>query len=159
SFIADKTDARSIRLSVEVEEDLPRLIADRARLVQILVNLLSNAIEFTERGGLITLVARCAQNGGVEFRVADAGAGVTAAEIKIALEAFRQVDAGLARQHQGTGLGLPIARKLTELHGGSLLVDSERGRGTTVTVALPPSRVLPGQRAENSGDTVLPAHL
>ena len=72
----------------------------------------------------------------------DTGLGMTAAEIEIALEPFGQVDAGLTRRHQGTGLGLPLARKLTELHGGSLLIDSEKGRGTTVIVALPSTRVI-----------------
>ena len=67
---------------------------------------------------------------------------MTAAEIEIALELFGQVDAGLARRHEGTGLGLPLARKLAELHGGSLTVESEKGRGTTITVALPPTRVV-----------------
>jgi signal transduction histidine kinase len=69
------------------------------------------------------------------------------------------VDTGLARQHQGTGLGLPIARKLTELHGGSLLVESATGCGTTVTVALPPTRVLSALAAANSGEVILPAQL
>jgi signal transduction histidine kinase len=104
--------------------------------------LLSNATKFTELGGFISVTARRAQDGGVEFEVRDTGLGMTAAEIGTALEPFGQVDAGLARRHQGTGLGLPLARKLTELHGGSLLIDSEKGRGTTVIVALPSTRVL-----------------
>jgi hypothetical protein len=67
---------------------------------------------------------------------------MSAAEIKVALEPFGQVDGGLARRHSGTGLGLPLARQLAELHGGSLDVDSEKGRGTTITVSLPAARVL-----------------
>jgi signal transduction histidine kinase len=69
---------------------------------------------------------------------------MTPSEIEIALELFGQVDAGLARRHEGTGLGLPLARKLAELHGGSLTIESEKGRGTTAIVALPPTRVVPG---------------
>ena len=68
---------------------------------------------------------------------------MTSSEIEIALELFGQVDAGLARRHEGTGLGLPLARKLAELHGGSLTIESEKGRGTTAIVALPPTRVVP----------------
>jgi signal transduction histidine kinase len=67
---------------------------------------------------------------------------MTPAEIKIALEPFGQLDTCLARRHEGTGLGLPLARRLAELHGGSLLIDSEKGHGTTITVTLPPTRVL-----------------
>jgi hypothetical protein len=67
---------------------------------------------------------------------------MTEDEIEIALERFGQVDGGLARSHEGSGLGLPLARKLAELHGGSLTVESEKGRGTTATVVLPPSRVV-----------------
>lgn len=68
---------------------------------------------------------------------------MTVSEIEIALEPFGQVDAGLARRHEGTGLGLPLARKLAELHGGSLTIESEKGPGTTVTVTLPPARMVP----------------
>src|SRR6516162_4012134 len=72
----------------------------------------------------------------------DTGVGMTPDEIDIGLEPFGQVDASLARGHEGTGLGLPLARRLAELHGGSLHIDSEKGCGTTVAVALPPSRVM-----------------
>ena len=85
---------------------------------------------------------RRTREGGAEFAVRDTGCGMTATEIDIALELFGQVDAGLARPHEGTGLGLPLARKLVELHGGSLTVESEKGRGTTVTVTLPAARVF-----------------
>jgi len=117
-------------------------MADETRLSEILLNLLSNAIKFTELGGAIGAAVQRKEDGGVEFVVRDNGCGMTHAEIEIALERFGQVDGGLARPHEGTGLGLPLARKLAELHGGSLRLDSEKGRGTTATLILPPSRVV-----------------
>jgi PAS domain S-box-containing protein len=143
ALVTDRANAGLLHLSVEIEDDVPRLMADWTRLMEILLNLLTNAIKFTELGGSIALLAECAEDGGVRFAVRDTGAGMTSSEIEIALELFGQVDAGLARRHEGTGLGLPLARKLAELHGGSLTIESEKGRGTTAIVALPPTRVVP----------------
>ena len=142
ALVKDRAAARLLRLSVEIQEDVPHLTADETRLTQILLNLLSNAIKFTELGGSIDVAVRRSRSGGVKFVVRDTGCGMTPAEVEIALELFGQVDAGLARRHEGTGLGLPLARKLAELHGGSLTIESEKGRGTTVTVALPPTRIV-----------------
>ena len=122
-------------------------MADRTRLTEILLNLLSNAIKFTELGGAINVLVRRTEEGGAAFVVRDNGSGMTEAEIEIALERFGQVDGGLARRHEGSGLGLPLARKLAELHGGSLTLKSEKGRGTTATVILPPSRVVSAEPA------------
>ena len=128
-------------------------MADETRLTQILLNLLSNAIKFTELGGSIDVMARRAGDGGIEFVVRDTGCGMTPGEVEVALEPFRQVDSGLARRHQGTGLGLPLARKLAELHGGRLTVESQKGRGTTVSVALPPVRAV--TKATSSDETLI----
>jgi signal transduction histidine kinase len=128
-------------------------MADRTRLTEIVLNLLSNAIKFTELGGSITIAMHRTRDGGARLLVKDTGAGMTAAEIEIALELFGQVDAGLARRHEGSGLGLPLARKLAELHGGSLIVESEEGRGTTITVTLPPARVVPADTPTPAGAT------
>jgi two-component system cell cycle sensor histidine kinase PleC len=84
--------------------------------------------------------------GGIAFEVRDTGSGMTTEEIGIALEPFGQVDTGLARRHEGTGLGLPLAYRLAELHGGSLRISSTKGSGTIVTVTLPPERVMSGPR-------------
>ncbi len=127
---------------MEIDEQMPRVIADSTRLTQILLNLLSNAVKFTDPGGSINLAIHRAENGGVVLEVRDTGPGMNAAEIEIALQPFGQVAGGLARRHNGTGLGLPLARELAELHGGSLLVTSEKEHGTTVTVTLPATRVL-----------------
>jgi PAS domain S-box-containing protein len=137
TLVRGHAEAGGVGLASEIEDRLPLLVADPTRLKQILLNLLSNAVKFTEAGGSVTLAIRRAADGAVVFEVQDTGAGMTAAEIAIALEPFAQVDAGYTRRQEGTGLGLPLARRLTELHGGTLSIDSAKGRGTTVTVRLP----------------------
>jgi signal transduction histidine kinase len=135
--------AKGLKLAIEnCENDLPALRGDERRFRQILLNLLSNAIKFTEPGDVIAVRARHALAGDFVFQVQDNGLGMTGPEILIALDRFGQVDAGLERRHEGTGLGLPLARSLIELHGGSLSIESEKGRGTTVTIGVPAERVL-----------------
>jgi PAS domain S-box-containing protein len=143
AFVAERAAVGGVSLSVEIEDGMPLLVADQTRLKQILLNLLGNAVKFTNPGGAVVLAAHRAAAGGVEFEVRDTGLGMTAAEIAIAGEPFGQVDCGLARRREGTGLGLPLARRLTELHGGAFSIASEKGRGTRVVVALPASRVVP----------------
>jgi PAS domain S-box-containing protein len=142
AFVSERAAAAGLTLRSEIEAELPRLIADETRLKQILLNLLGNAVKFTDCGGAVTLAARRGADGGAEFEVSDTGLGMSAAEIEIAIEPFGQVDSGLARRRQGTGLGLPLARRLTELHGGSFSIDSEKGRGTRIVVALPACRLM-----------------
>jgi PAS domain S-box-containing protein len=159
AIVQDRAAASIIQLSGEAEQGVPPLMADRARLTEILLKLLSNAIKFTELGGSVSLAARRAAAGGVDFVVRDTGTGMTAAEIEIAFELFGQVEGGLSRPHEGTGLGLPLARKLAELHGGSLVVESEKGRGTTVTVTFPPGRVVTGPpEADLTGEAAEAGH-
>jgi PAS domain S-box-containing protein len=152
ALVKDRAAAGLLKLAVHIEEDIPALRADRMRLMEILLNLLSNAIKFTQLGGAIDVLVRRTEEGGVAFVVRDNGRGMTEAEVEIALERFGQVDGGLARRHEGSGLGLPLARKLAELHGGSLTLKSETGRGTTATVILPPSRVLSAEPAAAGPD-------
>jgi PAS domain S-box-containing protein len=128
-------------LAVDIEGEVPELTVDSTRLTQILLNLLSNAVKFTPREGTVSVALRRRGDGGAEFEVADTGIGMTAAEVEVALEPFGQIDSAHSRMHEGTGLGLPLSRRLVELHGGTLTVHSEKDRGTTVTVTLPPSRV------------------
>ena len=113
-----------------------QFVADRAKVIQIVMHLLSNALKFTPVGGTVTLLAEPVE-GGVEVRVIDTGIGMKAEDIPTALAAFGQVDARLARKYEGTGLGLPLSKALAELHGGSLTIQSQPGVGTTVTLFLP----------------------
>jgi PAS domain S-box-containing protein len=153
SLMRDRANGAALCLSTEIEDPLPRLFADPTRLKQILLNLISNAIKFTERGGLVLVTGRHVTDVGVVFEVRDTGLGMTPDEIAIALEPFSQVDARLTREHEGTGLGLPLARRLAELHGGSLHIDSEKGCGTTVTVTLPASSVMGRHECSESHQT------
>ncbi|MBI3516237.1 MAG: hypothetical protein HY060_19570 [Proteobacteria bacterium] len=131
---------RALGFAVDCAADLPAIAADQSRVEQILVALLSNAARFTETGGTVTLRARATADRGVAFVVADSGPGMTDAEIALALAPFSQVDGSLERRHDGIGLGLPLAQRLTALLGGSLSIDSVKGRGTVVTVSLPLAR-------------------
>jgi signal transduction histidine kinase len=140
AIMQERARLAGLRLSAASEDVRPVLVADATRLKQILLNLISNAVKFTGPGGSVAVTVHRTGDGGVAFEVKDTGVGMNAAEIEIALESFGQVDAGLGRRHEGTGLGLPLARRLAELHGGALHIDSEKDRGTTVTVTLPAAR-------------------
>jgi len=122
--------------------NLPTVKADQRAVTQMVINLLSNALKFTPQGGRITLSVRTRQDGGVSIEVADTGTGMDAEEIPKALALFSQVDDGHARQHEGTGLGLPIVKSLIELHGGRLSLESEKGCGTTVRLDFPPQSTV-----------------
>jgi signal transduction histidine kinase len=121
----------------EIEEGLPPLVGDQAKLTQILVNLLSNAIKFTAPGGKVRLNVQSGADGATILRVEDTGIGMSAEQIPIALSPFGQIDAGLDRKYEGVGLGLPLTKRLVELHGGTINIDSEPGKGTAVSVRLP----------------------
>lgn len=123
-------------------ETLPPLRADKTRIKQIILNLMSNAVKFTEAGGQITLKAWHADNNGLVLQVIDTGVGIADEDIPKALARFQQIDSELSRKHQGTGLGLPLTKSLVEQHGGSLDLQSQPGVGTTVTVRLPNTRTM-----------------
>jgi PAS domain S-box-containing protein len=118
-----------------------RLEVDEPKFRQILINLLSNAIKFTPRGGLITVVARAEPAGSLLLTVQDTGIGMAPEDIPTALQPFGQIDSRIARQHTGTGLGLPLTAKLVELHGGTIDIESAPNSGTLVVIRLPRERI------------------
>jgi len=129
--------AKGLRLELRVRPELSgvTLKTDEIRLKQIMINLTSNAIKFTEPGGAVTLTVGL-KEGGIFFEIADTGVGMTEAEVKRALLPFMQVGSAMQRR-QGTGLGLPLSRQLAERLGGAFAIVSSPGVGTTVTVTLP----------------------
>jgi signal transduction histidine kinase len=141
-MVAPQAEKGRLMLTTRVPADLPPIHADDMRLRQILINLLSNAIKFTPEGGSVEVSAEPTDTGGVRIAVRDTGIGIAPNDIAKALEPFGQIDNALSRKHRGTGLGLALTRRLTELHGGNLAIASEVGTGTTVSVTLPADRVL-----------------
>ena len=117
------------------------VVVDRHKFAQIFINLLSNALKFTEQGGEVVLSAQRRADGGLSVSVRDTGIGIAAEDIPVVLLPFGQVESAFSRTHHGTGLGLPLAKSLAELHGGTLELESAPGVGTTVTVTLPAARV------------------
>ncbi len=141
-LVGHRAEQGGVKLELELAEQLPALRADERKLKQILVNLLSNAIKFTDAGGEVALWAWCRMDSGYVFQVVDTGIGITPEDIPKALSRFGQVDGDLNRQHEGTGLGLPLTKALVEQHGGALDLQSEVGVGTTVTVRFPAERIV-----------------
>ncbi len=119
------------------------VVVDQRRLKQVLINLMSNAVKFTPPGGSVSVAVELAGDRALRLTVADTGIGMTEEEIELALQVFGQVESSVQRRHQGTGLGLPICMGIMERHGGTLLLHSVKGAGTTVVATLPPVRVFP----------------
>ena len=135
-MMAHQADERGLALRLAGSFDLPEVVADRRACKQILINLLSNAVKFTDRGGSVSLGAR--RDGDfVEMFVRDTGIGIAEKDLRRLGTPFVQADSGYDRRHEGTGLGLSVVKGLTDLHGGTMRIDSRLGEGTTVTVRLP----------------------
>jgi signal transduction histidine kinase len=119
--------------------------ADKRRMKQIVLNVLSNAIKFTPAKGRVD-ISSAITPGGVTIVIKDTGIGIAPLDMPKVFERFGQVDSSLARKYDGSGLGLPLARRLTELHGGRLSLESDLDQGTTVTIALPLDRLVQSSR-------------
>jgi len=144
-LVRERADKGGVRLVVDLKgfASLPLLLADQIKLKQILLNLLSNALKFTPRGGRVTVSGRLDAGQALVVEVEDTGIGMTDEQIGLALQPFRQVDSSLARRHEGTGLGLPLTKSLVELHQGELVIDSTFGSGTRASVKFPRRRTRP----------------
>ena len=137
-----KADAKSLTIVQDFAPDLAQVWADPRALRQICLNLLSNALKFTPKGGRITILVGHTEDGGQFLTVADTGPGIPKDEIPRVLQAFGQGSLAHETAEGGTGLGLPIVQNLIQLHGGTFDLQSELRKGTEVTVTLPPQRVL-----------------
>ena len=132
-----KAKEKNIAIELQIDKTLPLVLADPLRLRQILINLLSNAVKFTPEWGRIRLEAKVDNLQLVQISITDSGVGMTAEEIATAMRPFGQVESGFSKRHEGTGLGLPIAHALAQLHGGELTVNSKKGAGTRVSFTIP----------------------
>jgi signal transduction histidine kinase len=157
--------SKGVELRLNIEEVPSRIVEDGARLKQILSNLMSNAIKFTDHG-CVTLEALVEGGSGQEqlrLSVSDTGIGIASAQIEEAFESFKQLDGGLTRKHAGTGLGLTICRNLASALGGTIAVTSEVGVGSTFTLCLPlrraPSAAPPLAAATTVPGTLADARL
>jgi signal transduction histidine kinase len=141
TFVRERATKHGINLDVTIDERLGDFVGDERKIKQILLNLLSNAVKFTPEGGRIGIKARHV-DGSVEISVSDTGIGISPEDQAKIFEEFRQVGGDYAHKREGTGLGLTLAKKFVELHGGKIWVESEVGKGSTFSFTLP-ERSLP----------------
>ncbi len=132
-----KAKEKNITITHSIQRNMPPLMADFLRLKQILINLLSNAVKFTPDGGKVHIEAGAKDARFAAITVTDSGVGMGPEEIKTALRPFGQIETGLNRSNDGTGLGLPIAQALAHMHGGKLNVTSSKGHGTKIELLIP----------------------
>lgn len=144
ALISGQVQGAKLTLDYQAEPDLPVLRVDLPRVRQVLLNVLGNAVKFTPAGGRIRISAR-RRGAALAVAIADNGIGIAPEDIPKALERFGQVDTSLARRYEGTGLGLPLSKRLMELHDGNLEIESVLGAGTTITLVFPPSRLVARQ--------------
>jgi signal transduction histidine kinase len=136
TLVRERASDHGIDLQSRLADDVGELVADERKVKQVLVNLLSNAVKFTPEGGRVEVRA-ARNNGALEIAVSDTGIGIAPEDRETIFEEFRRVGRDQAQQVEGTGLGLSLAKRLVELHGGRISVESEVGRGSTFTVSLP----------------------
>jgi len=151
-LVQGRANKGEVRLTLDLLEGLPPLYVDPRKMKQIFVNILTNGVKFTEPGGSVTVKVRCRPGSGYYFQVADTGIGMALDDIPKALAPFGQVKRLPGQISEGTGLGLPLSKKLVELHGGVFDLQSAPGVGTTVTLEFPPDRIMSVDPVIRAGD-------
>lgn len=141
-LMSERAARAGVAIASSIDEELPPLRADERKLRQMLLNLLSNAVKFTPPGGSVTLSGALLTDGALTLAVTDSGIGMTPAEMEKALEPWGQIDTAINRTLIGTGLGLPLTKRMIELHAGRLEMTSAPGQGTRITLVFPADRVL-----------------
>ncbi|KAM3098593.1 MHYT domain-containing protein [Phormidesmis sp. 146-35] len=135
TIVRDQAAQKGLEFSYTISPNVSTCVADKRRLVQILLNLLSNAIKFTDLGSVTMRVDRL--DAFIEFAVIDTGIGISEAEQAVLFQPFQQLDVGLDRKYEGTGLGLALSQRLAQLHGGKIILRSQPGEGSCFTLLLP----------------------
>jgi len=140
---------------VSVENDIPRslpfILGDRQKLKRALANVIGNAVKFNQDGGRVTIAAAAAADAGLSLSISDTGIGMSPDETSRAFQPFVQIDSDLTKRYEGTGIGLPLAKRFVELHGGTLGIESVKGAGTTVTLGFRGDRVVARDRVLHPG--------
>jgi signal transduction histidine kinase len=139
-----RAEEAGLQIQTEVPDGLPEVIADERKIRQSLLNLVSNAVKFTPQGGQVAVRALMAGEC-LQIRIEDTGIGIASADIPKALSPFGQIDSALSRRHTGTGLGLPLTKRLVEAHGARLEIQSDLGAGTVAIIECPASRLVPAE--------------
>ena len=146
---ASRAEEAGIVMIWDVAKDLHVVNGDERMLRRALVSIITNAINFTPRGGSVTVTAASDRVSGLKISIADTGIGIAAEKIPAILEAFRQADNRQTRKYGGVGLGIPLSKAMIELHGGTLSLKSKVGAGTRIDIALPSFRLVAPQMAQN----------
>ena len=141
-LVSPLAEKKGLGLRLDVSEEVGEIESDQRRLEQIMLNLLNNAVKFTDEGH-IEVVVSAVSDDQVLLSVSDTGIGMLPEDAETIFRPFHQIDTGLARKHEGTGLGLSICKRLLEMMGGRIQVESERGTGSTFTVSLPQRKGKP----------------
>ena len=145
-LIKPRAESGQVAVTSSINPEIPLLCADERRVKQILLNLLSNAVKFTPEGGEVSVSTQLNEDGSLAVCVADTGIGMDEEEVTLAMSTFGQVDSGLDRKYEGTGLGLPLTQGLVELHGGTIKIKSKKDQGTSATVIFPKERIIQNVR-------------
>ncbi|MEG3619190.1 ATP-binding protein [Magnetovibrio sp. PR-2] len=141
-LVNERAIKKNLKIETDIDPNLPMMHGDERRIKQVLINLLSNSVKFTPDGGQVTITAKLDGRSGLILAVKDTGIGIAKEDISTVLSPFGQVDSSLAREYEGTGLGLHLTRNFIELHGGKMVIESEVGKGTEVSAHFPPGRMM-----------------
>lgn len=141
SMVRSAAQAKDIEIATALPEDAPFLVADERMIKQVFLNVLSNAVKFTGRGGRVDVGLRANDRGGLDFRFTDNGRGIAPEDMEAIFKPFNRIVNPLVSREEGTGLGLPLAKALVELHGGDFAIESQPNVGTTAIVTIPADRI------------------
>jgi signal transduction histidine kinase len=144
AMVRPKAAENQVQLECTIAQATLRI--DRLAIIQVVSNILANAVKFTPRGGLVSICSECTTDGDLVIIVTDTGIGIDPAVLAALCAPFSQAEASMSRRYNGTGLGLAISRRLVALHGGTLTIESAPGQGTTVRIKLPAVRLMAGTR-------------
>ena len=140
-----RLDSGQAKVTIQITNEVPPLLCDSRLLKQVLLNILSNALKFTPDHGQVAVTAGCGSDGAAWIKISDTGIGIPSDRLDDIFLPFTQLESSRVRSHDGSGLGLPLAKRFIELHDGTITIDSEKGRGTAVILRLPRERLKRGE--------------